>query len=377
MKDSSIHAKGRLLKLSLDGEMGHACFRFGGTLVYAVCLAVAYLAGQLAEVNAIGASIGISVYLVFGLSWIGIVAGSVLSYKARRMVSIFLDQAAFSIAWYYGGAAFGPAMWAPVVMVIGNGLRNGPYYARLSTVAGVVCMSIATLYSPFWRSIPAVSTGVILSIIVLPAYVRLLSAQIAQAKRELKLSAERFESASKTDALTGILNRSGFFYALEDLLEEMQADGSSGAVMLLDLDGFKAVNDECGHSAGDAALREVAALLKHCVRAGDTVARYGGDEFVVAMAGGMTSEGIERVAQNLIDTISAMRFQEKPELRIGASIGVCMLPDPRFTIEEQILDEADRLMYQAKRAGKNRFVSTAEPATVVPLVAGMGGRNTY
>jgi diguanylate cyclase (GGDEF)-like protein len=292
-------------------------------------------------------------------------------------LSIFLDQAAFALAWYYGGAAFAPVMWAPVVMVIGNGLRNGTYYAQLSTASGVVCMTIATLYSPFWRSAPLISAGVILSIIVLPAYVRLLSARIAQAKRELKLSAEKFESASKTDALTGILNRSGFFYALEELLEEMQTVGSSGAVMLIDLDGFKAVNDACGHSAGDATLKEVAARLQQCVRVGDTVARYGGDEFVVALAGGMTAEGVERVAQNLIDTISSIRFTEKPELRIGASIGVCMLQEPCFASEGEILDEADRLMYQAKRAGKNRFMSTAECPNRGLLVAGMGGRSIY
>jgi diguanylate cyclase (GGDEF)-like protein len=248
-------------------------------------------------------------------------------------------------------------------MVIGNGMRNGPYYARLSTISGVVCMSIALWCSPFWRGIPLVSAGLIFAIIVLPAYVRLLSEQIEQAKRELKLRAATLESASRTDSLTGILNRSGFFCALEELLEEVRADASSAAVMLLDLDGFKAINDECGHSAGDAALKEVAVRLTLCVRAGDTVARIGGDEFGIALSSGLTNESVERVAQDLIDAISSMRFPAKPELRLGASIGICLLPNPRFLIAEEIMEEADRLMYQVKRAGKNRFRSSGEPGS--------------
>lgn len=363
MNVSSIQAQIKFTRVNPSGEMGHACFRFFGTMGFITCVAAAYFADQLADAKSVG--IGVGAYLAFSLLWIVVVASSALTYRVRRVLSIILDQATFAVALYYGGATLGPAIWAPVVMVIGNGLRNGPYYAHLSTISGVVCISIATWYSPFWHGIPLVSDGLILAIIVLPAYVRLLSEQIAQAKRELKIRAAKLESASKTDFLTGILNRSGFFYALEELLEEIRTDGSGGAVMLLDLDGFKSINDGCGHSAGDAALREVASLLTHCIRVGDTVARIGGDEFGIALSSGLTNESMEGVAQDLIDTISSLRFPAKPELRLGASIGICLLPNPRFSIAEEIMEEADRLMYLAKRAGKNRFTSsTGQTASV-------------
>lgn len=343
----------RLQRLNLGGEMGHACFRFAGTLAFSVCLALAHAAGLLADAGRV--AIGVGAYLAFGLLWIGIVARTLLTYRVRRVASIVLDQAIFAVALYYGGAALGPVIWGPVLMVIGNGMRNGAYYARLSTAAGVAGMAIVAASSPFWRGIPLVAAGVIMAIIVLPAYVQLLSAQIDSAKRELKQRAARFESAARTDSLTGILNRSGFVDALGMQLEQINNDGNSGAVMLLDLDGFKAINDECGHSTGDLALQRVASLLRLCVRSGDVVARIGGDEFGIALASGLSRENVQCVAQDLIDTISTLRFPARPDLRLGASIGICLLPDQRFLIGQEIMEEADRLMYQAKRAGKNRY----------------------
>lgn len=347
-------------RLRLDGEMGHACFRFAGTVVFAAYLAILHAVGHLANVGAV--VIGAGAYLAFGLLWIGVVASSVLTFKVRRVLSIVLDQGMFAVALYFAGEAMGPVTWAPVVMVIGNALRNGPYYARLSSVSGVVCCTIAILLSPFWRSTPLMSEGLILAIIVLPVYVQVLSEQIALAKRELKLRAAKFEFASKTDSLTGILNRSGFFYALEELLADVRSKEINGAVMLLDLDGFKAINDQCGHSAGDAVLKEIAARLTQCVRAADTVARIGGDEFGIALASVATDESVERVARDVIESISSLRLPARPELRLGVSIGICLLPDPRFSIAEEIMDEADRLMYQAKRAGTNQFRVSFERA---------------
>lgn len=367
MKAASVKVRSGLPSLPLGSEMEHARFRFFATLAFVAYLAVAYVAGQLTDVR--GAVIGVGAYLAFGSLWIGAVASSVLTFKVRRPISIVLDQAMFAVTLYYAGEALGPVAWAPVVMVIGNALRNGPYYARLSTISGIVCCSIAIWLSPFWRSIPLVSEGLILAIIVVPVYVQILSEQIAQAKRELTLRAAKFESASKTDSLTGILNRSGFFHALEELLEEARTHPGNSAVMLLDLDGFKAINDECGHSAGDAALKEIAARLTQCVRDTDTVARIGGDEFSIALANLSTYEGVERVAQDVIDSISSLRVPARPALRLGASIGICLLPNSRFSSAEEIMEEADRLMYQAKRAGTNQFRTSSGHAAVESIQA--------
>ncbi|MGE5623219.1 MAG: GGDEF domain-containing protein, partial [Bacillota bacterium] len=221
-------------------------------------------------------------------------------------------------------------------------------------------------FSPFWRKLPLVAEGLVLSVLILPWYTQVLSEQIAQAKREFKLRAAQFEFASRTDSLTGLLNRSGFFIALENLLSEVHSKSIRGAVMLLDLDGFKAINDTCGHSAGDAALKEIGMRLMRYVSNGDRVARIGGDEFGIALVDTASHEDVEQLAQELIDAIASIRVPADPSLRLGASIGICLLPDERFSSSSAIMEESDRLMYQAKRAGKNCF-RTSQAARVAQV----------
>lgn len=352
----------RMPSLNLGGEMGHACFRlFCGVIVMAFAV-VAYLLGQLDDIR--GAAIGVGTFTAFGLAWVGVVGASLFTFKERRIMSILLDQAFFAFAVYMGGKAAAPAMWGPVLMAIGNGLRNGPFYARLSSLSGAVSLSIAMWFSPFWHNEPLVAEGAVLSLLILPWYTQMLSAQIARAKRELKLRAAQLEFASRTDSLTSLLNRSGFFFALESLLDDIETKSICGAVMLLDLDGFKAINDTCGHSAGDAALKDIGMRLMRRVSSGNRAARIGGDEFGIALANIANHKDVEQLAQDLIDTISSIRVPAAPGLRLGASIGICLLPDARFATPSEIMEETDRLMYQAKRAGKNCFrissVATAE-----------------
>jgi len=338
---------------NLGSEMGHACFRVALTLVFVIYIGAAWWSGHIKDLR--NAPVGVAAFLVFALIWLAVVGFSVSTYRVRRMISIVLDQVVFAFALYEAGDVLAPALWAPVLMAIGNGMRNGPRFARFSALVGGASIGTALWLSPYWHAGTLVTEGIVLSIIILPWYTQMLSEQIAQAKREMQQRAARFESASRTDSLTGLMNRSGFFQCLGKLISDVERNGTRSAVMLLDLDGFKGVNDDCGHATGDDVLKNVANRLHDCVDSTDRVARLGGDEFGIVVADASDPDELERLAQSIIDSIAAVCVQGQGELRIGASIGICVLPDDDCHDESSVMETADRLMYQAKKAGKNRY----------------------
>jgi diguanylate cyclase (GGDEF)-like protein len=159
----------------------------------------------------------------------------------------------------------------------------------------------------------------------------------------------RTRHEADTDALTGLANRR----ALERTLEAALARGRSVAVLMLDLDGFKAVNDRHGHAAGDEALREVARRLRRCVRERDLVARLGGDEFVLVLAdfgADAVLHTVDRVRAALAQPIAVDRATE---VSLRAAIGVAGYPADGQTGAE-LLSVADRGMYAAKADAERR-----------------------
>ncbi|WP_337062174.1 diguanylate cyclase domain-containing protein [Kineococcus sp. G2] len=172
-----------------------------------------------------------------------------------------------------------------------------------------------------------------------------------------QLAAERrLAHQALHDALTGLANRT----LLQDRVELAIASAARGGgrlgVLYLDLDGFKAVNDAAGHEAGDALLREVARLLRGCVRPGDTVARLGGDEFAVLCPGPVGEADLVAVGERVLDRLRApVRLRTTGaslDAAVGASIGVST-GDGTSTVRV-LLHEADEAMYAAKRSGKGR-----------------------
>ena len=155
------------------------------------------------------------------------------------------------------------------------------------------------------------------------------------------------------DELTGLVNRSEFEGRLQRALTDSLQRGSAHALMYIDLDQFKLVNDACGHAVGDQLLRQVTELLNGCVRARDTLARLGGDEFGVILEH-CDVEQAERVAQKICDQMEEFRFvHEGRRFRIGTSIGLVPL-DKRWTHPDAIMQAADTSCYAAKEAGRNR-----------------------
>lgn len=155
------------------------------------------------------------------------------------------------------------------------------------------------------------------------------------------------------DALTGLFNRAEFEARLRKLLQEAHNDQSEHALMYIDLDQFKLVNDACGHAVGDQLLQQVSKLLSDAVRTRDTLARLGGDEFAIILEK-CSAEQAQRVAQQICDRMEDFRFlHDERRFRIGTSIGLVPV-DNRWSSTEAIMQAADTSCYAAKEAGRNR-----------------------
>lgn len=164
------------------------------------------------------------------------------------------------------------------------------------------------------------------------------------------------------DALTGLPNRLLFMDRLQHALKRMQRCVSGCGVIYIDIDGFKPVNDTHGHAMGDALLCQIAQRLKTCVRNSDTVARMGGDEFVLLVDDVHHSDDIYAVAQKVLISISTVFALDTHHIKVGASIGISHLA--AFEHDENILDvathllkQADTSMYAAKQKGRNRIIA--------------------
>jgi len=169
-----------------------------------------------------------------------------------------------------------------------------------------------------------------------------------------KVSEERLQYLANYDPLTGLPNRAAFNQHLEQAIEGAARTGRCLALMFVDLDRFKMVNDSLGHEAGDRVLCEAAIRLRDCLRASDTVCRLGGDEFVVVVEDLAEVASVAGIAGKVLQAIARPFVAEGQEFHITASIGIACHPDDG-TDRQQLLRNADMAMYRAKELGKNKF----------------------
>jgi diguanylate cyclase (GGDEF)-like protein len=186
-----------------------------------------------------------------------------------------------------------------------------------------------------------------------------LRRQLENARAELERSQARLLEASFTDEVTALYNRRFFTARLTEEVSRFGRFGHPASVVLFDLDGFKSVNDQFGHAAGDETLRAVAELLQRHSRGINVICRYGGDEFAVLLVE-TPKDGAERYAERIRRVLAAHAFTHGQQ--VTASFGVAALPDD-LGPGGDLVRTADEALYQAKRAGKNRVSCLqAEPA---------------
>ncbi len=175
--------------------------------------------------------------------------------------------------------------------------------------------------------------------------------RLVAAERELL---ERTRHMASHDGLTGLPNRALSMDRLSVALASARRNGAMVALLFVDLDGFKAVNDTFGHEAGDIVLKEVARRLSSCVRETDTVARFGGDEFLIVLTEVKEKAAVTRVARKVILALSRPIPLDGEEATLGASIGIAVYPDHAKT-PETLVKRADGAMYAVKGTGKNDY----------------------
>jgi diguanylate cyclase (GGDEF)-like protein/PAS domain S-box-containing protein len=171
---------------------------------------------------------------------------------------------------------------------------------------------------------------------------------------EKKKSEELIWAQANFDQLTGLPNRRMFRDRLSQDLKKAHRAGHGLALMFLDLDHFKEVNDSLGHDTGDALLIEAAQRIAACVRESDTVARLGGDEFTIILAELDDRANIERIAAEILRSLSLPFELGENIAYVSASIGITLYPDDATSLED-MLKNADQAMYVAKSAGRDRF----------------------
>lgn len=232
-------------------------------------------------------------------------------------------------------------------------LRSLALSTMIAITASVLCTAAVMLLMPdsrayFWYNmIVAVASPLVsapgLSLVAISMVYKLNVAQTA-----LTLAAE-------TDALTGVANRRYFMSQAERAFVDAQAGGPSFAVVMLDIDHFKAINDTLGHSIGDEVLLDVAQACRQALRTSDCFARFGGEEFV-ALLRGTDGADAAATAEILRKTVATLAFENRTPPAVTVSLGVASYLANSESLHD-ILNEADRQLYAAKAAGRNRVMA--------------------
>ncbi|HVR71666.1 MAG TPA: EAL domain-containing protein [Vicinamibacteria bacterium] len=251
---------------------------------------------------------------------------------------------------------FMPASWIAGVLIalVGEWLpRAAPSgwlvtAYRVATVAAVLGLSLLLLWQFSRRLTEAL------------AEMQAANLSLHEALAEVRMAEEKIKDLAYHDTLTALPNRLVFTDRLALAVNQAQRQGSRLAVLFLDLDHFKVINDSLGHSLGDLLLQQVAARLTGCLRAGDTVARLGGDEFTLLLPGVQGPAESERVAGKVLDTLREPFRLEGRELFVTASMGISLYPDDGEDTDT-LVRNADAAMYRAKEQGRDSHRLYAPP----------------
>ena len=178
------------------------------------------------------------------------------------------------------------------------------------------------------------------------------------AGRTAKAAERRLHELARVDTLTGLPNRRHFLEKLDEAMARSPRAQRPMALMYLDIDHFKSINDSRGHGVGDAVLQQFADRLRAAVRVTDTVARLAGDEFVIIIEGLNVREEASLVAGKIVASMGTPMAVDGGEVAVTTSIGVAVL-GPEMRSADELLAQADAALYAAKRAGRNTFSVSA------------------
>ena len=221
---------------------------------------------------------------------------------------------------------------------------------------GMISQSTTEFFGTVQSGHLSIELGIIALLAVASAIIFLLGYRKEVARRRFQ---EELAHLAYHDGLTSLANRSLFNDRLHQALARAKRHARTVAVLYLDLDAFKRVNDDDGHDVGDAVLVEVGRRLRDAVRAEDTVARMGGDEFAILMEDVEDLQSVVGVAARIVEDAARPIAMKEREVMITASLGIAYAEEGHADVEA-LLRDADLAMYRAKAAGKNRFVNSSD-----------------
>ncbi len=181
--------------------------------------------------------------------------------------------------------------------------------------------------------------------------------ELHRKNRQLEDMLTRVESLAIVDSLSGLFNRRRFETILASEFKRAQRYDGQLSCLMIDIDHFKNVNDTFGHLAGDVVLKEISQIIQKCMREVDTVARWGGEEFVV-LSPNTSKENAKRAAARILKAVVDHSFAGMDGQRITVSIGVAGMPDASMDSADKLVHAADLALYEAKKKGRNRVEST-------------------
>lgn len=283
-------------------------------------------------------------------NWLLVAASAAIAVTASAVALLIF----FMLRGQKGAAARNWQLAAALAM---GAAICGMHYTGMAAAgfaADSVCLSANQLSGEGLGLLVTVASTVLLSVTM---FTSTLDARM-QGKAEkltasLKVANSELQQIAFRDPLTGLPNRLLFDDRVGSAVERCRRDGTSLAMLFIDLDGFKPVNDSFGHRVGDGVLREIGRRLSEQLRATDTVARVGGDEFVLLREGSGDSAAIAQMAQRLIDVISVPMMEGEHEVRLSCSVGIALFPSDGP--QDQLMAHADAAMYSAKRAGGSSY----------------------
>lgn len=297
----------------------------------------------------------VGLYVSYGAITLLVVSRAASASQTRLTATTIADQSILGLALAVGGATALPLIWVMFWFLIGSGCRYGKRTLAVSCATALVIVVSLSIGQPWWNANIPAALGLGLSVLGASVYLSVLVDRLGSVNRDLARQAS-------TDPLTGLSNR----YALEQIVDRAMfasaaaSDGDAAtALLLIDLDGFKEVNDTYGHAVGDMLLQSFAHALAKRMRKTDTTARLGGDEFVVLAHQVRDRAAVLAVADSIHSVLGAITSVQERPVSVSASIGACLLSSATAghqTGMTAVLRAADRAMYRAKSLGEGKTV---------------------
>lgn len=265
--------------------------------------------------------------------------------RTRLVTTTVMDQASVVMILAAGGRIALPMLWAFFWFLVGAGCRHGKRMLALSCTVALAGIAALMRWAPWWQENFSAALGIAFGVTATSIYLSVL--------------VNRLEKRAATDPLTGLSNRKSLEKTIARVLCGHDGEAERTALLLIDLDGFKQVNDAYGHGVGDLLLQRFAQALQARMRRGDTLSRLGGDEFVILARDLDSKTDAQAIADDVQSVLNAIQTVDGHPVSVSASIGVYLFSTGtggKPLDIPAIMRRADNAMYRAKTAGKNHTV---------------------